>query len=124
MNRWLQAALAATATAVVWSALWAQPQQPQQAQQPKQEPASVEQRLEAAEQRLVLLEKALNSSAESPTRLPDAALETRLGRLESRVEKIEAQTLRQPVGAPSGSYDRMLESRVRMLEQQVARIRR
>jgi hypothetical protein len=116
MNRWLQAALAGAAAVAVWSALWAQ--------QPQQEPASVEQRLEAAEQRLALLEKARDTSAESAARLPDAALETRLGRLESRVEKIEGQSLRQPVGAPSGSYDRMLESRVRMLEQQVARLRR
>jgi len=116
MKRLLRTGLVLAAAVVIWSALWAQ--------QPPQEPATVEQRLEGAEKKLALLEKALETSVEAPTRLPDGALETRLGRLESRVDRLESQSLRQPVGAPSGGYDRMLEGRVRALEQQVARLRR
>jgi len=116
MKRLLRTALVVAAGVAIWSGLWGQ--------QAQQEPATVEERLQAAEQRLAMLEKALDTSVEPPTRLPEAALESRLGRLESRVDKLEAQSLRQPVGAPSAGYDRMLESRVRMLEQQVARLRR
>ena len=96
----------------------------QQAQQDQQEPATVEQRLRGSRKAARRVEKALETSVEPATRLTDAALESRLGRLESRVERMEAQSLRQPVGAASSSYDRMLESRVRMLEQQVARLSR
>jgi len=116
MKKWLRTALLVAAAVAIWSVLWGQ--------QPQQEPATVEQRLETAEQRLALLEKALNTSAESPTLLPDAARESRLNRLEGRVDRLEAQSLRQPVGAPSAGFDRMLESRVRMLEQQIARLSR
>jgi hypothetical protein len=120
MTRTLRIALVAAAAVAIWSVLWGQ-----QAAEPQAgQPATVDQRLEAAEKRLAILEKALDTSVESPTRLTDAALESRLGRLENRVERLEAQSLRAPVGAASNSYDRMLESRVRMLEQQVARLSR
>jgi polyhydroxyalkanoate synthesis regulator phasin len=112
----LRTALAVAAGAVLWSVLWGQ--------QPGEEPATVEDRLEQGEKRLALLEKALETSVDPPTRLPDAALESRLGRLESRVDRLEAQSLRQPAGSSSLSDNRMLESRVRALEQQVSRLRR
>ena len=116
MTTLLRTALAIAAGVAIWSVLWGQ--------QPEEKTATVDGRLEQAEKRLAMLEKALDASVEPPTRMPDAALESRLGRLESRVERLEAQSLRQPVGSAAPSNNRMLESRVRALEQQVARLRR
>jgi len=115
MSRLLRTTLVLAATAVILSVVWGQ--------QSQQEHATVDQRLEQAEERLAVLEKALAASPELADRLPPAALETRLARLETRVERIEAQSAREPVGAPSSGYDRMLESRVRALERQISRLR-
>jgi hypothetical protein len=116
MTRIWRSIFVLAAAVALWSMLWSQ--------QPEQESATIEKRLEATEQRLASIEKALEASAGAPARLPDAALESRLNRLETRLERLEAQSVRDPVGAPSAGYDRMLESRVRSLEQQVARLRR
>lgn len=115
MTRFLRTILVVISMAAIWSVMWGQ--------QANQEPATTEERLAQAEERLAVLEKALAASPELAGRLPQSALETRLARLEARVEKLEAQSLREPVAAPSSGYDRMLESRVRALERQVARIR-
>lgn len=114
MTRFSRMMLVVAAMALVWSVMWGQ--------QAQQEPATTEERLEQAEERLAVLEKAVAESPELAARLPQPALESRLARLEARVEKLEAQSLREPVAAPSSGYDRMLESRVRALERQVARI--
>lgn len=113
MTRFWRTTLSLAAIVVICSVLWGQ--QPQ--------PATVDQRLERVEERLALFEKALAATPELAGRLPEAALETRLTRLEARVERFEAQAAREPAGAPSSGYDRMLESRVRALERQISRLR-
>jgi hypothetical protein len=115
MTRFWRTTLSLAAIVVICSVLWGQ--------QPQQEPATVDQRLERVEERLALFEKALAAAPELADRLPEAALETRLTRLEARVERFEAQAAREPAGAPSSGYDRMLESRVRALERQISRLR-
>jgi hypothetical protein len=115
MTRLLRTTLILAATVVIWSVLWGQ--------QPQQEPPAVDQRLEQIEERLALIEKALAATPELAGRLPQAALDTRLTRLEARVDRFDAQAAREPAGAPSSGYDRMLESRVRALERQISRLR-
>ena len=76
------------------------------------------------EQRIERLERALAQQTlqDSPTLSP-TRLESRLANLESRVQRLEQQALRSTSTGAAGS-DRFLESRVRALEREVARLRR
>lgn len=90
--------------------------------QQAQPPAAAAAESLTAEQRLERLEAlvARRSLQDSPT-LGDASLEQRLIQLESRVQRLEQQALR---SGSAGGADRYLESRVRALEREVARLRR
>ncbi|MBI1355395.1 MAG: hypothetical protein GC160_13695 [Acidobacteria bacterium] len=93
----------------------------QQAQQPTQAPElTAEERLAQLEERWDALERSLSRRVlqDNPSASP-ISLETRLSQLESRVNRLEQQAV-----SGMGGGDRYLESRVRALESEVARLRR
>ncbi len=91
----------------------------QQANQPK---ASEDDRIDAFEKRLELVEKAVTQENRTATSPASVSLEARLSRIETRLDQLERYALRGTTAGSAG--DRMLESRVRALERQVSSLKR
>ena len=106
--------------AVLFAALWgAAP-----AQQPNEAAAEGRATLETIDKRLAAVERLLAAMAKAETVADSVAIGARLDRLENRITRIETENSRYRPGAPAIGSLSMLESRLRSLESEVARMRR
>lgn len=92
-------------------------------QAPQKEPKTVEQRLEELEDRVGGIEKTLAGLLPAAGKIASSD-DARLSRLETRINRLEEQSLRYRPGAPMTGSLPMIESRLRALESEVARLRR
>lgn len=86
-------------------------------------PKPVDQRLEELEERLTGVEKTIAGLLPVGERAAPT-IGPRLNQLETRVSRLEADALRYRPGAPMTGSLPMIESRLRALESEVARLRR
>lgn len=115
-DRWLKLLGATIILAVIWGVA--------PAQQPKELAGEDPTTVETLGKRLTAVEKAVAEMAKAEAIATPMAVSARLDRIENRITRLETENTRYRPGAPAVGSLSLLESRLRSLESEVARLRR